>query len=389
MGEAKRKNQKREAIIAAEPRCIYCPGPVETLEHMPPMGMFRGRQRPGRMEYAACGVCNRGTRGSDAVAALMARIHPDNGLGSWQAKEMLRLISAVDAYAPGVREELSLPGKAKDEWVRRPGSGLLQRVVRVHADGPYVKAHLSVFGAKLAMALFREHVGVALPLSGAVWCQFSLNGGMTQEHLNTRVQILPISGTLRQGQKNVNDQFLYRYNCDERTVIAAVAQFHRGLWFTMFASSDPRIIELFNRPDFAQLPGSVTITPGGLLGLLATSTTRERFFLLARPDHALRLPGPGSTRHAESILPRASTVRDLRLSGGFGNNLCRRAGFGQHAQTSVARGYVPNDGGNHGHFSDPLGLLRDFDCLATSDRMERGRSSDQFSNGRGLPLFWP
>jgi hypothetical protein len=53
MGEAKRRNQKREAIIAAEPRCIYCPGPVETLEHMPPMGMLRGHQRPGGMEYAA------------------------------------------------------------------------------------------------------------------------------------------------------------------------------------------------------------------------------------------------------------------------------------------------------------------------------------------------
>jgi hypothetical protein len=113
MGEAKRRNQKREAIIAAEPRCIYCPGPVENLENMPPMGMLRGRQRPG-------GMGNRGTRGSDAVAALMARIDPDNGLGSWQAKEMLRLISAVDAYAPGVREELSLPSQAKNEWCADP-----------------------------------------------------------------------------------------------------------------------------------------------------------------------------------------------------------------------------------------------------------------------------
>ncbi len=268
MGEAKRKNQTREAIIAAEPRCIYCSGPVDTLEQ--PTGMFRGRQRPGGMEYAACGVCNNGTRGSDAVAALMARIHPDNGAGSWQTEEMRRLISPIDRYAPGVRDEMSLPSKANHEWVRRPSSGVLQRVVRVHADGPHVKAHLSAFGAKLAMALFREHVGVALPLSGAVWCQFALNGGMTQESLDARIQILPICDTLRQGRKNVGDQFVYRYNCDGRTVIAAVAQFHRGLWFTIFASSDPSIIELFNKPEFSQLPASVMIRPGGLLGLLST-----------------------------------------------------------------------------------------------------------------------
>ena len=42
-----------------------------------------------------------------------------------------------------------------------------------------------------------------------------------------------------------------------------------------------------------------------------------------------------------------------------------------------------------GTFSDPLGLLRDFDCFATSDRMERGRSFDKFPNGRGLRLLRP
>jgi hypothetical protein len=272
MGAAKRKNQTRQAILAGEPRCIYCPGPAETLEHMPPIGMFRDRQRPGRMEYGVCQACNTGTRGSDAVAALMALMHPDNGEGSWQAEKIGELRSAIDTHAPGVWEEMSLPGKFNHELARRPGSGLLQRVVRVHADGPLVKAHLSIFGAKLAIALYREHVGVALPLDGAVWCQFALNGGMTQENLNARVEILPVQETLRQGDKNVGDQFAYRYNCDERTVIAAVVQFHRGLWLTIFASSDQRITELFNKPEFLQLPASVMVRPGNLFSLLPAPT---------------------------------------------------------------------------------------------------------------------
>ena len=118
------------------------------------------------------------------------------------------------------------------------------------------------------MALYREHVRVALPLDGAAWCQFALNGGVTQEDLNARVKILPLWETLRQGQKNVGDQFVYRYNCDERTVIAAVVQFHRSLWFTIFASSDKKIIELFKKPEFLQLPASVMVKPGQLLELL-------------------------------------------------------------------------------------------------------------------------
>jgi hypothetical protein len=223
------------------------------------------------MEYAACTACNSGTRGSDAVAAVVARLHPDNGERSWQVDETLKLLSALDAYAPGVREEMSRPRKSRSEWLRRPDTGLLQRVVRISADGPKLKAHLIVYGAKLAMALYREHVGTALPLTGAIWCQFALNAGMTQEHLNERVRIMPLKETLRQGRKNVADQFAYRYNTDERTVVAAVAQFHRGLWFTLFASYDQRIIELFNKPEFLNLPASALVKPGGLLQLLPSS----------------------------------------------------------------------------------------------------------------------
>jgi hypothetical protein len=196
---------------------------------MPPICMLRGRQRPGAIEYGACHACNVGTRGSDAVAALIARLHPDNSDASWQGEEIRKLISAVDAFAPGVREEISLPGKSNIGWARRPGSGLLQRVALVHADGPRVKVHLSVFGARLAMALYREHISVALPLDGAVWGEFALNCRMTQETLNARIRIVPRWETLRQGRKNVGDQFAYRYNCDGRTVIAAVVQFHRSL----------------------------------------------------------------------------------------------------------------------------------------------------------------
>lgn len=268
MGEASRKSRSRGNILASERRCIYCCGAAETVEHMPSRSMLRGKIRPSGMEYAACKNCNEGTRGSDAVAAAFARLHPDNGDNSWQTKEVEKLISALDAHAPGVREELSQPGKSRLEWMKRGTSGLLQRVIRVQADGPKLHAYLSVYGAKLAMAMFREHVGEALPLDGAVWCQYALNAGMRQEHLDERIKIMPLSETLRQGKKNVADQFVYRYNCDARTTIAALAQFHRGLWFTVFASCEPRIIELLNRPNFVSLPGASLVRPGQLTDIL-------------------------------------------------------------------------------------------------------------------------
>jgi hypothetical protein len=107
MGEARRKSRSRREVVETEARCIYCPGPVETWEHMPPVSMFRDRQRPGAMEYGACKSCNEGTGGSDAVAALLARVHPHNGFGGWQESEILNLVRRVDIHAPGVREELT------------------------------------------------------------------------------------------------------------------------------------------------------------------------------------------------------------------------------------------------------------------------------------------
>jgi hypothetical protein len=96
---------------------------------------------------------------------------------------------------------------------------------------------------------------------------------MTQADLDDRLKILPITGTLQQGTKNVGDQFIYRFNTDDRTVVGAVVQFHRCLWFTIFASSDPKIIEIFSNPNMLRLPGSVMVRPGELLGLIPKSVS--------------------------------------------------------------------------------------------------------------------
>jgi hypothetical protein len=62
---------------------------------MPPRGIFRERQRPSGIEYGVCRACNEGTRGADAVATLMALLHPNNDDESWQAKKIRKLISTL------------------------------------------------------------------------------------------------------------------------------------------------------------------------------------------------------------------------------------------------------------------------------------------------------
>jgi hypothetical protein len=79
MGQAKLKRQAHAAVLADHSGCIYCAGTnaATTIEHMPPISVFEGRQRPKGFEFPACGPCNNGTSLSDLVAAMLARIWPD------------------------------------------------------------------------------------------------------------------------------------------------------------------------------------------------------------------------------------------------------------------------------------------------------------------------
>ena len=102
---------------------------------------------------------------------------------------------------------------------------------------------------------------------------------------------------------------------------------------------------------------------------------------------ALRVWGPSCTRRVEPAHPQVSTVRDPWIHGRLRNDLRRGARPDHDAQAAVKRRYESEDGGNHGHLSDRLGLLWFVDCFATGDCMECGCSRDQFSERRRIRPF--
>jgi hypothetical protein len=71
MGEASTRRRAHDALLQAHPWCIYCGAPADSVEHMPPIIMFRGRQRPKGLEFPSCLACNNGTSHSDLVASLL------------------------------------------------------------------------------------------------------------------------------------------------------------------------------------------------------------------------------------------------------------------------------------------------------------------------------
>ena len=89
------------------------------------------------------------------------------------------------------------------------------------------------------MAMYHEHVGEPLPLSGGVHGMWFLNGGLSEKTAEGMLAILPSLGTLKMGQKSASGQFDYRYNSDNKTIVATLAHFHGNIHFFTIAMADP------------------------------------------------------------------------------------------------------------------------------------------------------
>ena len=120
-----------------------------------------------------------------------------------------------------------------------------------------------MFASKLGMALFREHVGQPLPMQGKVYTRCYLSAGLLQTQVDAMRAILPLAGTLQQGKFQVHEQFEYRFNCDERSINAALARFQKGLYVFTIAASEPDKYQLR-----VVAPTDALVRPGELKSLM-------------------------------------------------------------------------------------------------------------------------
>lgn len=216
MGEAKIKRRAHTAKLAEYPWCIYCGGvqPATTIEHMPPIAMFDGRQRPKGLEFPACRECNNGTSHSDQVASLMGRVYPDAAHQQGR-DDIKRLLSGVGKNVPGLLREMQM-GRAAQKFALRDipsmpaGSGVLR------ANGPILSKHMHAFGAKLGFAFHFEAHKSPVPTDGGVQTMYFTNVSVAKGELPIDlINLLPAPRTLRQGQREVSSQFQYSWRLTE------------------------------------------------------------------------------------------------------------------------------------------------------------------------------
>jgi hypothetical protein len=264
VGEKKQKERRHKALLEKAERCIYCPstGPF-TLEHMPPIGMFKERDRPKGWEFASCERCNNGTSGADAVAQMFAMVEPISE-APWKVDRFSKICSSVQQLAPDVAKELSERTSFNNVLFNK--NGLLRPSIELKTDGPAVRKHLDLFSEKVAMATFAELCGRPIGLNGILFTQWHLNKGMPLEAYHACLGIMPSFGQLEQGRKVSYGQFSLNFNTDKKGLIAAVVLFQSSLSMILFASDDNQYIEPL-REDLSVLigahrPNTQLTTPG-------------------------------------------------------------------------------------------------------------------------------
>jgi hypothetical protein len=260
MGEANLKQKSHAGILALRPGCIYCAGAnvATTIEHMPPIQVFEGRQRPRGLEFPACQQCNNGTGRSDLVASMLARVMPHSD-SVVHRKDMTKILAAVSSNVSGLLHEMNI-GRGAEKLARKR-LGIPENMHPLRADGPILNSHILTFAAKLGFALHYELAGIPIPPAGGaqvMW--FSNVQAMNDQIPQELISLLPAPLSLQQGRKSAGEQFQYSFARGEREhmlyfasfsksfAVAGVTAVDRSIWLEANADKFP----IFKPGDFGQ-----------------------------------------------------------------------------------------------------------------------------------------
>lgn len=227
MGESKSRARGRAAVLAAGPSCIYCGGKADTIEHMPPIGMFAAKRRPQGLEFPACRPCNNGSSHADLVAALLCRVYSKTELPS-SLDEFSGLLRRIRIHIPGILDEMRVGRAGQKLAANRLLHNVEGHFLRV--DGPLVSKYMTCFAVKLGVALHHAVTSSAIAASGAIavrwFCNFDKFSGVFPDEVTA---YLPEGKTLRQGSHEVSEQFEYSFRMAEDLSF--------GMYFAAFGAS--------------------------------------------------------------------------------------------------------------------------------------------------------
>lgn len=237
---AEKKRSVLHRLKQAQPWCIYCGGEAygNSVDHMPPIGVFSERRRPQGLEFLACKECNHSARSDEAIVSLMSRVYPDATTDA-QINELRRIMAGVSSRRPALIREL-MPTFRQSKEVRKLSG---EAVGALNARGPLLNRAMLRFGAKLAFALHFEATQRLVPIGGgAAVFWFPNHMEVTGKVPSELMGLVGDPKTLVQGRFSVPDQFTYgsvaSLTASNLVISAHTATFRQAFRIHMFVADD-------------------------------------------------------------------------------------------------------------------------------------------------------
>lgn len=217
---------------------------------MPNKGMFP-KDRPGGVEFPSCDACNQGSKWFEDIVSFLGSIRwddqSDDALDHFSGK----FVHLIKTH-PEVIEELR-PDNTASRKARRYASD----ASAINLEGEIVSAALSLYGAKLGLALHWQVTGQILPSNAqiGVYCMSNERRfeGIVPQHL---FKLLPNRQELRKGQyKSTQPFFFASGKASETDATAHWVTFGDAMTYYLFAGETL---------DMTAIPANQRLKPGCL-----------------------------------------------------------------------------------------------------------------------------
>jgi hypothetical protein len=166
MSESRRKLNKRQQFLAANPYCYFCDGQnlATTVDHVPPRACFPDGYAPEGFEFPACKACNQDANKQDHVFGLYAMLVDFDESKMRQPKYLAK----ISKLKRGIQN--NYPEALLDQTTARAiygiGSLYAPSPVAISVQTPSaLKDAVEVMGKKVTHALYLRETGKRLTAS--------------------------------------------------------------------------------------------------------------------------------------------------------------------------------------------------------------------------------
>jgi hypothetical protein len=226
MGQTKRRTR---ALLSMRTPCIFCGGATlaTTFDHQPARALFDRRQWPEGYAFPACEPCNQASKHAEHKLALLVRIDSEREDDPVRTQEFRKYLTGMRNNFPGLLKPLSTNEKRrffKSEGVSRPPGVAL---IDIHAAGIQAAAAEELFDMamnKLLRALHWKHTGNIVRWGEGVkatWYSNAYFDVFYQSDEATFYTNLPDRPLITRHNRDLSDQFVYRYGKDDAGELSA------------------------------------------------------------------------------------------------------------------------------------------------------------------------